>query len=577
MDTLNRRSFLAGGAMLAGGVALTALAGCGQQGGSATQADATTNHTELPVDLNMADIEGSLVELEPLTDFAAEETYDVVVVGAGVAGVPAVLTAVEEGASVCCLQREPKPAANGYGQSAVYKAASTPGGIKRWMEDFAKGDGWRINRDLFQHHVDHSEETISWLVSEADAAGIEGIGYKTSGAVCYEDGPVAAIFEISAPEGGGNQLIMEALAKTAESLGAVFHYSTPAVQLIQDADGTVTGAIGKTADGKYLKVNATKGVILATGDYMNNDAMVDHYSRDLAGKYLLLQSNRTGDGHILGMLAGARIVPPAHAHQVHGLIPFFMKAPLIALDGNGERFMNENIYMTSWNTVASYHYPKGENTILYRFFDSEYESKYGAFGELQPIAPKAMLDNCIDTETPLSSYDFHNVAHRADTLEELCKEVGIPYESTKKSIDRYNELVDKGEDEDFGVQGKYLFKIEKGPFYCIKDVLGLAAINGGFTVNERYEAIDGDGNVIPHLYGAGVCADGICGGINWSMPGGCSNSHCISSGRYTALLALGKDAPSKPHSFDEMADRFRGEDGKFSWENGTARTAPDLW
>ena len=579
--SLDRRSFLAGGAALASGAALAALTGCAAQetksaSGTPAEAEASSTTAYLPVDLTMADVEDSLVELDLITDFASEETYDVVVVGAGVSGVPAVLTAVEEGATVCCLQRESKPAANGFGTSAVYKGASTPGGIKRWLEDFAKGDGWRVNRELFQHHVDHSEEAVTWLLYEAEEAGVEGITGKTSSTVCYDDGPVAAVFEISAPE-GGNQLIMEELAKRAEDMGAVFHYSTPCVQLVQAEDGTVLGAIGKASDGSYIKVNANKGVILATGDYMNNAAMVDHYSRDLSGKYLELQQNRTGDGTILGILAGARIVPPAHPHQVHGLIPFFMKCPIIALDGEGNRFMNENIYMTSWNTVASYHYPAGEQTILYRFFDSEYESKYGTHGELQPLAPRAMLDNCIDTKTPLSSYDFHNVAHRADTLEELCKDVGLPYENVKKSIDRYNELVDKGEDEDFGVKAEYLYKIETGPFYCIKDVLGLAAINGGFTVNGNYEAIDADGNVIPHLYGAGVCADGICGGINWSMPGGCSNSHCITSGRYTALLAVGKEQPSNPHSFEEMADHFKSEAGTFAWEDGTARNAPDLW
>ena len=578
MSTIDRRAFLTGSAIVATGAALAGLTGCGTSSQTDDSAPAESTTTiQLPIDLTLADVEGSLVELDPITEFAAEESYDVVVVGAGVAGVPAVLTAVEEGATVCCLQREGKPAANGFGTSAVYKAGSTPGGIKRWMEDFAKGDGWRINRDLFQHHVDHSEETVSWLVAECTELGMEGLGFKTSGAVCYEDGPIAAIFEISAPLPGGNQQVMEVLAKKAEGLGAVFHYETPGVQLIQDADGRVTGVVGKKSDGTYIKVTATKGVIMATGDYMNNDAMVDHYSRDLSGKFLKLQSNRTGDGQIMGMLAGARIVPPAHPHQVHGLIPFFMKCPIIALDGNGNRFMNENIYMTSWNTVASYHYPKGQDTILYRFFDSEYETKYGQYGELQPLAPRAMLDNAIDTHTPITQYDFHNVCHRADTLEDLCAEVGIPFEQAKASIDRYNQLCDLGEDEDFGVKAAYLQKIETPPFYCIKDVLGLAAINGGFTVNSNYEAIDGEGNVIPGLFGAGVCADGICGGINWSMPGGCSNSHCITSGRYTALLALGKTAPSTVHKFEDMWDNFRGEDGKFAWENGTARKAPDLW
>ena len=567
--SMDRRSFVQGSALVAGSAALAGLSA-----GSALADEAAGAPFELPIDLTMADIAGSLVELEPITEFASEETYDIVVVGAGVAGVPAVLTAIEEGATVGCLQKEEIVAANGYGSSAIKKDASTMAGVLHWMEDFAKGDGWRINRDLFRFHIDHSEETITWIVAKAREAGVaDTITGKTSGTVAYEDGQIAAIFEISSTV--GNQVLMTGLADLAESKGAVFHYSTPAVQLVQAEDGTVTGVIGKNPDGTYIKMNAEKAVILAAGDYMNNDAMVDHFSRDLAGKFFMLQKNRTGDGHILGILAGARIVPPCHAHQVHGLIPFFMKAPLIALDWDGKRFMNEDMYMTSWNTVTSYHYPKGENTILYRFFDADYEEKYAQF---MPVPPKAMLDGCIDNGTPLTIYDFHHVMHRADTLEELCAEVGIPYENAKASIDRYNELCDAGADDDFGVAGAKLRKIETAPFYCIKDVLGLAAINGGFTVNNKYQAIDGDGNVIPHLYGAGVCADSICGGINWGMPGGCSNSHCISAGRYTVLDALGLDAPTNPGNFDDVREVFANAEGLCAWDTPeTAAKAPDLW
>ena len=567
MKDLDRRTFVQGSALMAGGAALAGIS-------SAAAEEAPAAGFELPIDLTMADIADSLVELEPITEFAAEETYDIVVVGAGVAGVPAVLTAIEEGATVGCLQREEIVSANGYGSSAIKKDASTMAGIWRWMEDFAKGDGWRIDRGKFKFHVDHSEETISWIVQKAREAGIaDDITGKTSGTVVYEDGQTAAVFEISV--GSSNQVLMSALADLAESKGAVFHYGTPAVQLVQAEDGTVTGVIGKQADGSYIKLNAEKGVILAAGDYMNNASMVDHFSRDLAGRFFELQKNRTGDGQILGILAGARIVPPCHAHQVHGLIPFFMKAPIIALDPQGKRFMNEDMYMTSWNTVVAYHYPQGEPAILYRFFDAEYEEKYAQF---QPIAPKPMLDGCIDSGNPLTIYDFHHVAHRADTLQELCEEVGIPYEAAQESIDRYNELADAGADDDFGVAGSKLHRIETPPFYCIKDVLGLAAINGGFTTNDNYQAIDAAGEVIPHLFGAGVCADSICGGINWGMPGGCSNSHCISSGRYTVLEALGLDAPTNPGMFDDVRDVFVDADGNCQWEiPETARNAPDLW
>ena len=97
MNQLDRRQFVTASAAVAAGTALA---------GTAAFADEAAAKIELPVDLTPADIAGSCVELEPITEFAEEATYDIVVVGAGCAGVPAVLTAVEEGASVACLQKQ---------------------------------------------------------------------------------------------------------------------------------------------------------------------------------------------------------------------------------------------------------------------------------------------------------------------------------------------------------------------------------------------------------------------------------------------------------------------------------------
>ncbi|MDE8685417.1 FAD-binding protein, partial [Adlercreutzia rubneri] len=100
-----------------------------------------------------------------------------------------------------------------------------------------------------------------------------------------------------------NQDLMVALAQKAAEGGATFYYETPCVQLVQEEDGTATGAIGKQKDGSYVKLNATKGVVLAAGDYMNNESMVDRNLRD-AATFPLCLVNHTGDGHILGILAG---------------------------------------------------------------------------------------------------------------------------------------------------------------------------------------------------------------------------------------------------------------------------------
>ena len=166
MKPIDRRSFI-GGAAAAGVVAATAAAGAGLTGcagkpaASAPEQGATP---DLPADLRMEDFQYSVVELDPITEFAEEATYDIVVVGAGCSGVPAVLTAVEEGASVACLQKEPAVSANGNGASFVLKDKSTPAGILRWRSQWAKLNDWRLDNTLFQFYVDHSEETVTWVV-----------------------------------------------------------------------------------------------------------------------------------------------------------------------------------------------------------------------------------------------------------------------------------------------------------------------------------------------------------------------------------------------------------------------------
>ena len=152
--------------------------------------------------------------------------------------------------------------------------------------------------------------------------------------------------------------------------------------------------------------------------------------------------------------------------------------------------------------------------------------------------------------------------------------VDLPFNQTKASIDCWNELCAKGSDDDFGQLASNMKTIDTPPYYCSKDILGVADINGGFLVNDKYQAVRQDGSVIPHLYGA----DNVCGGIMWTMPGGFSNSHCFAAGRYTVVHALtGSDTPSKPVDFSEVADYYK-KDGKFQWETPeTARTAIEIW
>jgi fumarate reductase flavoprotein subunit len=238
MHNIGRRDFVSGA------VATTAIAAVGALPASALAEGTAMLAAEgtLPAGTFAEDYAQSAVELEPITEFAAEESYDIVVVGAGDSGVVAVLTAADEGATGGCLQKEEKVSANGKGESAFIRGKSTPGGFARVESDWIKANNWRCNRELFDFYMDHAEETLSWLLQQSLAAGMEPSGYNTKNTICYPDGEIAASFAVSMPS---NQEAMEALAAAAQEKGAVIHYSTPAVQLVQDESGRVTGAIGK--------------------------------------------------------------------------------------------------------------------------------------------------------------------------------------------------------------------------------------------------------------------------------------------------------------------------------------------
>lgn len=126
---LNRRSFLkAAGAAGVAGAALSGMA-------LADEA-APAEGVEYPKGSCAADYEYSPVEVAPITDFAAEYTYDVVVVGGGTGGVPAALTAVEEGATACVLQKEAVCISQGANESGVELEMSDPQGIKNYIRGY---------------------------------------------------------------------------------------------------------------------------------------------------------------------------------------------------------------------------------------------------------------------------------------------------------------------------------------------------------------------------------------------------------------------------------------------------------
>ena len=376
--------------------------------------------------------------------------------------------------------------------------------------------------------IEHSGEALQWMAPLVTAGGYEveiKAGEKAINGFTYA---TAGLSGHGKPDNFGN--LVSAMAVTAEQAGVEFFYETPGVRLEQDESGRVTGVIGKAEDG-YIRFNAAKGVILATGDYQNNDAMVAFYCPDLV-EFDKKQFGKTGDGHLMGMLVGAQIEPIAHTKMVHDADSGPMRdEPFLTVNENGERFFDETTLYQYRNDILRTQPRPGWCSQI---FDSSYFDQVTAWGgrpsDLDTLTkyipgavedPKGVIVGLIDT-------------HVADTIEGLAEELGIPAENLKASVERYNELADLGYDADFGKDQAYVQPIAQPPFYGIHKHYRVSAIPAGLLITPEGQCLDGNGEPIEGLFAAGNCSGQFYGSADYPMDfPGMSLGRCVTFGYLT--------------------------------------------
>lgn len=547
---MSRRDLFKMSGIAAAGVAGASLfAGCAPKSASSASSDAKAAKggadagTTTAAGHSRAGLPSFLDAPAAITDIKETKDYDVVIVGAGAAGVPAAITAKQAGASVAVIQKESTAISQGNTATGILLDKSDPAGVEAVVSTLLAKHEYRAKREQVELWAKNSGEAITWLFETAQQCGaqVSDTTKKWTSGVQNVNGYEVNYLSIDfGPKPYNTGEGMKALAEYAEKQGVDFFYSTEAKQLVGDSNG-ITGVIAKGSDGN-IQFNAKKGVILAAGDYQNDDDMVNYYIPDLKNLGRK-QTNKTGDGHKMAIWAGGAMEEIGHTKMLHDFDagPGSMcDMPFLAVKMDGTRFCDETCGMSIMNNFLRSEADQGNYCQI---FDNNYTETAASWpGKLfDQEAIKAYMPE--EPGEKKGVYEGQIATFKADTLDELAKKLGITDAAAfKKAVERYNELVAKGVDEDFGKEAKYLAPIDTPPFYGTHRHVRVSAIVSGVNVDEHMRVLkDGTNEAIPGLFAIGNVAGNFFAGVDYTMwmPGlslGRAHTQGYVAGKYVASL-----------------------------------------
>jgi succinate dehydrogenase/fumarate reductase flavoprotein subunit len=511
---------------------------------------------------------------DPIPDSSIEEILDcdVVVVGAGISGTPAAMKAAEMGAGVRILEKGPTFGTHRTGGFAAFGTKAQKAAGIELSEELRE----RILLDLwgstmaFQGRLPlsalwlrHSAEVADWLadilaakgveVRSVDTGGITGAGLQTSlirpnqlwNEYCLLHRMGKTFAE------GENVNWMAPMVEYAMEHGAVYHYNTPARQLVRGADGRVTAVVAQDENSRYIKLRASKGVILAAGDFINDEEMVSVFCPHLA-KNVNNFSNKycTGDGHKMAIWAGADMdqivagdVFPGQTitgRNLHPDDPFYAlymdwwwcpavaSMPMLYVDIAGYRYANENLPFQQ-NAVAAISMPEGR---VWSLWDEAWQTKFPMIPEKTPASRNTLEQIEIDIE--------EGITFRADTLEALADQIDVPAGNLKATVARYNELCARGHDDDCLKEAMWMQPIDTPPFYAAGIGAAITGTRGGVKINADMQVLDRRGRVIPGLYAVGNNAGSFYGMVYPPQIEGSGIGHAFTFAYLAAKHAAGQ-------------------------------------
>ena len=486
----------------------------------------------------------------PIPQDQLAEIYisDIVIVGAGNAGMAAGMRAVERSASVTIVEKLSAVGASRSSFAAIDSRMQKAAGISlnkhEVVEELCKYASHRVDQKLIRLWANESGATMDWLADLMAQQGYEMIvetdcgnedhGFYKTFPVCHNlqsvyegDEPVPYMADASVhPE------IAMHLVEPFTAAGGRILFNTPMQQLIRNEAGRVIGVVCKDADGDYVGVYARKGVMICTGGYAYNEDMMRDMNPQTVAHCTTMEAypGNDGDGIKAATWIGADKddVPTVMVfdrggvpsgvgggglYANSGVMTHIGSQPFLKVNHDGERFCNESV---PYDYI--YHAATKEKLSTYcMIFDANWREQTRQFHtigcsrmQLSPSGSKYILS----TED-FQEFFFQNILMpagicvEADTIEGLAEKLLIPADALRATVDRYNELCAKGVDEDFGKESYRMMPIDTQPYRAVTLGGQLLCTLDGLRINTQMQVLDRSGEVIDGLYAGGNDSGGF--------------------------------------------------------------------